>query len=193
MSITFRQALMSASQAGGLLVHLLERADDAVARIVDQHVDAAPCLVEVTEHVGDGVRRADIGFDGDGLAAVLLECINKRVSVLGMRDVIDADLGAGRAERPHHGGAKSRIAAGDEYPPAVEIDPHGASAKWPKHRIGSGSQGAYYRSMVGPSRKVGRDMVKPQLPFRAEAGHVRPPLLRSASVPSSSRGLPCRR
>ncbi len=112
-----------------------ERPGAIDAGVVDQHVDAAPGRVERGEHRLDRGGVADIGLDGDGLAAVRLQPGDERLGFLGVADVVDGNLGAGCAEGLHHRGAEAGVAAGDQDAPGVKIDLHGGGTYRAKRKI----------------------------------------------------------
>ena len=84
------------------------------AGVVDQDVDAAPLLVELSKHRVHGRRVRHVGLHRQRTDAVLLDLANRGLRLVWLSDIVDCDIGARRCEFQRDRLTDPSIAAGNE-------------------------------------------------------------------------------
>jgi hypothetical protein len=103
-----------------LLGHVLHVAEGDDARVGADDVELAEVLDGLVHHLDGLGDVADVGLDGDGVAAHLLDLLDELVGGLLGVGVVDDDLGAAAGELNGHRRANATAGAGDEGDLAIE-------------------------------------------------------------------------
>ena len=105
------------------LVHLAQRlARDHPTRKVDEDVEAATeCDTDLVEHRLHGIAVGDVGLDQEGVAARVLDRLQRFLGGFAAAVVIDRDAHTGARERDRDRSADVASAAGDERGFPLEV------------------------------------------------------------------------
>lgn len=97
------------------------------AGVVDEDVDGAEGASDVAQHGFDGAGVGDVGADGEGVAAGVLDVVGYGLDV-GFGAGADGDAGAAAAELEGDGAADAGAGAGDDDDGCCFIGGHGVTS-----------------------------------------------------------------